>query len=388
MIERARCSVAAAAAAFSLLPLFATVVATRATAQGTISDGNVVYTIHSLPPSPTSFAGTMDFSASTTNQLYQNLWFYRLDGDAREWTFSNATQQIVQTFTGRTAKLRWPNLDNRGIEAELALFVYSTGTTSGVLVQRMTIVNRNSTARTVNLFAYADVDACNTFTNSTLATSTNDRHVLTDTCSDTVEFVCTAHDRYEITGYSTLRTRLTNAVVDDLGDFGLPFGPGDYTGAFQWKDRVLEPNQSLTVTVALAHNQTNVCTSSAAVETYGVAQAGSGGPTTLSSSLPFLGSDVDFELRNGAPGASPILLLGVGRRNLPIPGIGTLWLDPLITFAMPTFDATGASAFQLPIPPRPVLCGFVCHWQAVHVDATTPSGLAHTGGLEWSIGGL
>jgi hypothetical protein len=52
---------------------------------------------------------------------------------------------------------------------------------------------------------------------------------------------------YQAQAFSGLQTSLTNATITNLNNTGLPFGPGDFTGAFQWNN-VVAAGGTLTVT--------------------------------------------------------------------------------------------------------------------------------------------
>jgi hypothetical protein len=43
---------------------------------------------------------------------------------------------------------------------------------------------------------------------------------------------------YQVTPWRALLQSLTDGNVDDLDNSGLPFGPADFTGAFQWSTTI------------------------------------------------------------------------------------------------------------------------------------------------------
>ncbi|MBC8188566.1 MAG: hypothetical protein H8E78_10260 [Proteobacteria bacterium] len=43
---------------------------------------------------------------------------------------------------------------------------------------------------------------------------------------------------YQVTPWRTLLRDLTDGNVDDFDDSGLPFGPADFTGGFQWSTTI------------------------------------------------------------------------------------------------------------------------------------------------------
>ena len=56
---------------------------------------------------------------------------------------------------------------------------------------------------------------------------------------------------FQVSNYSDIRDFLLDATVNNLSNSGLPYGPGDYTGAFQW-DLTIPAGQMVTVSSALA----------------------------------------------------------------------------------------------------------------------------------------
>lgn len=376
----------------SRLPLIAALLTLAATvsAQGVIQSGNVRYSVATLPNSVSSSNGVMDFTASGIDQCFQCTWYYRLGNDTREYAFNSGSGQLRQTFAGDTAELRWNNVDGRNIAAVKSIRVYSTGPMAGVASQRMSITNNTGASLRLNLFCYLDADGCGTPELDMAVSAGPGRIRISDflQCQqDYLEFFALQSDRYEVSTYASLRARLLDNQVDDLTDTGLPLGPADVTAAFQWKDRILLPGQTLTVATALAHN-TTVCAGMAEAETFGTAQAGTSGPATFGIERPYLGAVVPLVVRDGIAGATPVLLLGTTRTNQQVPGVGTLYTDVLASFLLPPFDPSRQVMLPLSLPQNSALCGLRLHWQALWLDPTAPSSFAHTGGLTWTLGSL
>ncbi len=369
----------------------AAVFAASVAAQGSIGDGNVTYAVTTLPTTTSSVNGLVDFAAAGVDQVFQCWWYYRLGGEAREHAFNAGSGQLAQNYSGSTATLTWPNVDGKGITATNVITVYSTGPRAGVASHRFTVTNTRATPVTITLFCYLDADFCGS-SNSDTATPapTTQRIRIRDGLSctgDFLDFVARGSDRYEVVPYPSLRVRLLDNAFDDLADAGTPFGPADFSGAHQWRDRVLQPNESLTVYAALAMN-VDICSEPAGSANYGTGFGGAGGPPTLTSGAPFLGTPRDVRLGNALPGAAPLLLLGQGRNVIGVPGVGTFHLVPLVTLPMPIVDAGGTSRTTIPIPGNLSLCGTGVHWQAVYVDPSAANAIATTPGLEWAFGGM
>lgn len=358
-------------------------------AQGALVDGNTYYQLQSVPTSPSSTGGLVNFGATSTSQTFQVWWYYRLEGESREHAFNSSHSQLVQSFSGRKATLDWQDVDGKGFSARNEIRIYSTGLQSGVSSHRMILTNRGRQPVRINLFAYADLDVCGLFQNVAVADPTNNRQRISDRCGDRVEFYAIAPDQYEVQVYPALRNRLLDNRLDDLSGRQLPFGPGDYSGAFQWQDRLLPPDTGITFAFSIAHNANPVCGRMAEAIGYGQGQGSwSGGPPSFSMEPAFLASASWLTVRQGLPGSLPVLLIGTGRQDIPVPGIGTLYVLPVVSLPMLPFDPMGRSSIPLMVPSRPSLCGGTTHFQAVYLDPRMGGGLAHTAGLEWVFGGL
>ena len=365
-----------------------------AAAQGTISQSNATYAMTALPAGPNATTvATTNFTtnpavADTTSESW---WYYRIAGDVRESAFNTAGGQLVQNWAGNLATLSWSNVDARGFAAVLEITAYSTGPTAGVATHRMTVTNTSAAPLTIDLFQYTDIDHCNSAGGDTaVANPTTNRMLITDSCTDRMEYYGFRPDHYQVTAYATLRGLLTDGAVTNLTDTGLPFGPADFTGAFQWQNRTLQPNQSLTVFAALAQNH-SVCDGGAEAIEYGTGKPGTNGQSHWGPQRPYLGSTPQLTITSGLAGALPIVALSFSSASIPIPPIGHLniGLSPLITFTVANFDGSGVSTTPFPVPNDASLCGGSVYMQAFFFDpgaANAP--IAHTPGLQWVLGSL
>jgi hypothetical protein len=97
--------------------------------------------------------------------------------------------------------------------------------------------------------------------------------------------------------------------------------------------------------------------------------------SSLLANDPPLGGALDIELHT-APGRSVSYLLGFGRLDAFIPGIGWSALDPSLTVPWPSAQpvpASGIVTTSLSIPNLPALRGLQLHLQGVDVDLSTGS---------------
>jgi hypothetical protein len=221
----------------------------------TISDGDVFFTQANSPTSPTvtavSGANFRVNGAAGIDHLFENWWWYRVSTDTREYALANAVGTVVG---GNTATTTWNVANPAGaapynFRAELTYTATDTGTNVGEVRESMVITNTGNATIILSLFNYADFDV-----GGSAGTDSAVGGLGGMTITDgpwTAEFQGPGALNYQVTSFATLRGNLTNAVVNNLTNTGLPFGPGDFTGGFQW-DLPLSPGQSMTVTERLA----------------------------------------------------------------------------------------------------------------------------------------
>jgi hypothetical protein len=82
--------------------------------------------------------------------------------------------------------------------------------------------------------------------------------------------------------------------------------------------------------------------------------------------LPRVGWPLTLDIE-GAAHDPFALAVAFAATQIPIPGLGTLRLDPssLVVMASGALDAAGDATFQAPVPPLPALVGRTLHWQAL-----------------------
>ncbi|HEX4590033.1 MAG TPA: PEP-CTERM sorting domain-containing protein, partial [Gemmataceae bacterium] len=124
-----------------------------------------------------------------------------------------------------------------------------TGTAT--LAQSFQITNPNASALSIVLFNYADIEANGPNPLDT-DTATGGLGSITDSDGPwQVTHAANGASAFQASVYSDIRDFLLDSAVNNLNNSGLPFGPGDYTGAFQW-NLTVPANGSLTVTSSLA----------------------------------------------------------------------------------------------------------------------------------------
>jgi cellobiose-specific phosphotransferase system component IIB len=373
-----------------VLPILLSTPVSGQAVTGTITHNNVSFTVASIPGSTNTAGPSCNFSAAGVDHLFQSGWLYRIDADPNGSGFNNSGGQMTTSYAGRAAQLNWANADGRGISAQLDIHVLSTGATTGICVQKMTVTNRTAAAMTVNLYAYADFDVSGTFGNDSavLVTPAPQQQITDPTTGVRCYFLGIGEDNYQTAVYNTVATAILGGAIN-LSNTGLPFGPGDWTSAYQWRDRVLQPNEDLIATVVLGIERQTPCEDDNMVRFHGPGKPGTNGNAAQESESLALGQANELTFGNGPVGAVPIILLGFGAASIPVPPFGNLYMATIATnFLGPPFDATRTSTAFLTVPDNPAFCGIEVEAQAVWGDPGASAGLQHSGGASLPVSAL
>jgi hypothetical protein len=354
----------------------------------TITTGNVTYTQSALPTTET--IGTADvLDAGRGDILSQHWWWYRIGGDSREFAFkrdANATRVAV----GSNMVTVWPDVDGRGvISAFLNQDVVSTGTNGGYLSEGLTILNLTANPIDIEVFSYTDYDVANSATNVTRGNGNTQTTIDSTNTVLSGDFLGFGSTGVQVGAVPSVSDLLTNTVADNLA--GWPsgfFGPGDYSGAFQWSFVAVPPNGTVAVSALLANMG---CRPSA--DSYGAGGAGVNGVPTIAAEFPVTvpgvlgGSVVNVRVANGAPVTNAMLLAGVLAANFTQVGLNVL-VEPAggsTDFAVT--DATGAASIPISVPPIPAFCGINVFLQYYVRDQFGVNGIASfTDGLHLLVG--
>ncbi len=236
---------------------------------GTLTDGNATYVQQTAPNSLASLASptgaVFQTENSAPNQLFQNWWYYRVQGDTTQYPFGTYTRsaggQIAgsSNYSGNVSTYNWTDTNASSVTRFTAAYVSTLthGAQPGfaTLSQSFQITNPGVTALTIALFNYADIEANGSNPVDT-DTATGGVNAIMDTDGPwQVVHSAVGAAAFQAATFSSLRDSLLGGTVYDLNDTGLPFGPGDYTGAFEW-NLTVPAGQSMTVTSALAISPT------------------------------------------------------------------------------------------------------------------------------------
>ncbi len=235
------------ALAFALLALLALSRAALADTAGTITAGSVSFTRFAYGKDPTvSFQVA---GISSPNLLAAAGWWFRLAGDDHETPFPTPNSGV---FDGPGADVYWNGLGgNPGILADEHMIVEAGASGSGDVQFSMYLENVTSEPVSLELFHYADVDVGGPTSNmDDVADYVEKTPVeiveVTDLGTDRIEYQADhlpAIDSsytdfpiaHQVAASSTLLDDLNDTTsVTDLTNGGAPFGPEDFTGAYQF----------------------------------------------------------------------------------------------------------------------------------------------------------
>jgi hypothetical protein len=218
----------------------------------TLTDGDATFTLRGIRGERTTTSGGLgDYKSlsgtGAPDHMFQNWWWYRTDSDTREFALSNLT--AFDQPQANTVSLTYAE---GGLTYEITYTLSDSGDNQAVVVAQLTIANTTSTPITLNLFNYSDFDMD--------GSSGGDRAELVRPDYMRVYETNTAHIvaaetpfAWQIGAFPSVRNLLTDTDIDDLNNSGSPFGPGDFTGAFQWQF-TLRDGESRSTAIALTIN--------------------------------------------------------------------------------------------------------------------------------------
>ncbi len=220
-----------------LLALTALLWSGSAFSDGTISDGAFSFNYR------TADGGADLVGLSTGDALFQIRWYFRLSGGTQETLLSAPD---TETYVGNLATLTWNAVGTQGSQFSVVV----TFELNDLGVDALSLdANAEVTGIDpvdVTMFYYYDVDLGGTFSNDSAALVSSPNAVRVTDPNTPGEFTVTAagNDSFQVATFASIRNLLDDAGITNLDNSGLPFGPGDFTGAFQWAEVSLGQGQS------------------------------------------------------------------------------------------------------------------------------------------------
>jgi len=192
-------------------------------------------------------------TATSTDNMFGDQWWFRGPGDTREFAFANQPAGVpAQTMV--TVGNDLGTLDTGGFDSTVTAASYAftaqfrwrivAGTGGPTVNYSATLLNTGTAPFDLSVFAYKDFDA-----NGSAGTDTYSINGAGNTFSvadgpTSITWTANNPAAFQATAFATLRGLLANAVVDNLTNT-VAGSPGDFTGAFQW-NVLLAPAQPVT----------------------------------------------------------------------------------------------------------------------------------------------
>ena len=222
---------------------FLLLVSSAVFAQGSVSDDGWQFDIDGFASSPSgNFSVDLRRPDGTDNVFGMGFW-YRLDGDTREIGLGVPD---VQDYTGNTVTLTWNDVGGAGaVSAEATIVLNGGNNVNATLDTDLQITSLGSTSRTLDVFFYLDADFNGTIGGDTASLVSSPSAMLIEDGRFDLDYSANGADAYQVTSWPQLRNSLNDAGLTEMDNSGLPFGPGDFTGGFQFQDRALAPAATL-----------------------------------------------------------------------------------------------------------------------------------------------
>lgn len=199
------------------------------------------------------------------DHLYETGWWYRVAGDVREFSLGSPASE---SYVFNESTLTWKDVGGRGLfDARESTLVYDTGlggiVDEGYVDIALSIYNRSSTTPlTIVLFNFVDFDLdADAGDDSARLAEFPSLIGVTDPSGTFAHYYAelgTAH-YVRTQGSGDASALLSDSDLDAFDSTGLPFGPGDFTGAYSWEPRLIPPLGTSSFRVYLAVNKSLHC---------------------------------------------------------------------------------------------------------------------------------
>lgn len=202
---------------------------------------------------PTTQAGQQNWVVDGVNQLKQQWFWYRIDGNPEQSIDTISPPVVNQPGPDQFDSTYANNLIR--IKTGYTLIGGAPGSGSSTLNEQVRITNLTGTAMPVSFFQYVDLDLGGTpADNSAFFDAPNFQTVhQTDIGSTVSESVVTdlgaTSTFQEVNFFPNTLAKLNNGVADNLNNNRGPLGPGDLTWAFQW-DFLIPAGQTVLISKA------------------------------------------------------------------------------------------------------------------------------------------
>lgn len=218
-------------------------------AQGSVSDGGWTFEINSFDAAPRGDVSSDLFRPDGTENVFEVGFYYRTDTDTRELGLGVPDSQ---TYVGNQVVLTYNDVGNLGLfSAEVTITLNAATQLSADLDTSVVMTNLGTVPQTVDFYFYLDADLNGSIGGDSAELLSPTSMRIVDPLAEAT-YSSPGADAYQVTPFAALLNALNDGDVDDLDNTGLPFGPGDFTGAFQFDDAALGAGASTTFTNSLA----------------------------------------------------------------------------------------------------------------------------------------
>lgn len=210
-----------------LLAISLAVAAPFATAAITDGTSSFDFTQASLGGAGTD--GQSNLIHNAQDQAFQIWWWIRGPGDAAELAFPTVTSEVE---AGNVNTLTWGSLGTAAgpVAATSVFTLTSSGNVTNLSIE-LTLDYTGTDPVTYDVFLYADLDLNGT-AGSDSGTGDGNGVIVTEGANAFLLTLAGAN-AFQVSSFASLRTSLNDGSVTNLNNSGLPFGPGDFTVAFQ-----------------------------------------------------------------------------------------------------------------------------------------------------------
>lgn len=202
-------------------------------AAGSASDGavSVTYPLGHWSSAPLAdFVGTL--AGADADIVARSGWFYRVEGvDTREHPFPPPSRE---TWHGSWAEFVWDNVDGKGFSAREYLRVVDNEGPSGTVSSELTFLNLTYDELVVTVFHHLDASADGTATGDHGGREDGVLTLAAGPGSDVRYRGLGQPQHWMVRERPVLEELLGDQSPTELSDDGVPFGPGDWTGAYAW----------------------------------------------------------------------------------------------------------------------------------------------------------
>lgn len=264
-------------------------------AQGTITSGAATFVrnVSGFDVSPSAnFTGVTSTAAS--DQLFEFGWWYRVSGDTAETPFPTPT---TQNYTGDTSTLVWTDVNGRGFNArEVCVVVGIASPVGGKVACTMTITNPGASPLAIDLFVFADIDLGGSASgdNATLGIATQRIDLTEAAGTNTAQFAGVGANALLVRPFAAatdVAGLLSDALVTNFDNSGLPATNIDFTGGFQWTATIPAGGSRDFVSVVAVNTTALISADLSITKTDGVTTATPGGSVTYTITASNAGPD-------------------------------------------------------------------------------------------------